>query len=195
MNKFYWPVLLLIIFVSSCSSCKDDEGYGPFLDKFPVEFNFLEVRNETPTHIYTNDGSDKEYLAFERENELNEQMHIAKNQVEYIKLLGPDQSEIKGRYRDGITEVVLDAKYSLSGSEYTFSKDLITQVLTYKAQRQADTMTMKGICCVRYNNGERKDRSTVVQVSGYTLQDEKNKVEPGDTLYYRIFDVRLIKKK
>ncbi|HNU18153.1 MAG TPA: hypothetical protein PLC76_03250 [Saprospiraceae bacterium] len=194
MSKFLRPFLFFTLFIASCSSCKDDEGFGPFQDKFPVVFNFLDVRNETVTHIFTSDGTDVEYLAPERENELNEQMHIARNQVEYIKLLGPDQSEIKGKYRDGITEVVLDARYSLSGSDYTFSKDLITQVLTYKAKREADTMTMKGICCVRYNNGERKDRSTVIQVSGYTLQDEKNEVEAGDTLYYRLFDVRLIKK-
>jgi len=55
-------------------------------------------------------------------------------------------------------------------------------------------MTMKGISCIRYNNGVRKDRSTVVQVSGYTLEDEKAQTEDGDTLYYRVFDIRLLKK-
>jgi|GEM_PF-1243442 len=196
MNFKFGIVLLLALPVVSCSSCKeDDEGYGPFKDKFPVEFNYLDLQNETPTHIYTSDGNDIIYSLPEREEELNIQMNIAKNQINYIKLLGPDQSEIKGKYRDGVTEVVLDAQYSLSGSVYTFTKDIFTQVLTYKAERATDTMTMKGICCARYNNGVRKDRSTVIQVSGYTLEDEKAKVGSGDTLYYRIFDARLVKKQ
>ncbi|MCO6461031.1 MAG: hypothetical protein J5I59_06480 [Saprospiraceae bacterium] len=192
--SFYIFLVFLIPFLS-CSSCKEDgAGYGPFNDRFPVEFNFYKISDEIATRIYTSDGNEITYTLPEREAELDKQMTTAQNQITYIKLLGPDQSEIKGKYLDGITEVILDAKYSLSGSVYTFSKDLITQVLKYNATRNADTLTMKGICCVRYNNGVRKGRSTTIQVSGYTLDDEKAKTQGSDTLYYRIFNVLLSKK-
>jgi len=186
-------LLVLSHIISSC--CKDEnEPYGPFKDVFPVEFNFDTITNITPTHIYTSDGSDKIFSLPEREYEIGVNMNTAKNQVEYIKLLSPDQSEIKGKQRDGVTEVVLDAKYTLNGDTYTFTKDIFIQVINYNAVRLIDTMTMKGISCIRYNAGARKSRSTVVQVTGYTLEDEKANVEAGDTLYYRIFDIKLVKK-
>lgn len=195
MNIRPYLMLMLLLPILSCSSCKDDiDGYGPFKDHFPVEFNFKSIDNEISTRIYTKDGVDTEFTLPEREIELNKQMETAQKQITYIKLLGPDQSEIKGKYLDGVTEVILDAPYTLSGSQYTFSKDLITQKLTYNANRIEDTLTMWGICCVRYNNGVKKDRSTTIQVSGYTLADEKNETESGDTLYYREFDVKLVKK-
>ena len=188
-------VILLLLSVAMISCCdKEAEPYGPFQDVFAVEFNFDTITNVTPTHIYTSDGNDQIFSLPEREYEIGVNMNTAKNQVEYIRLLSPDQSEIKGKQRDGVTEVVLDAKYTLNGSTYTFTKDIFVSVLTYKAERIKDTMTMKGISCIRYNNGERKSRSTVVQASGYTLEDEKAQVEPGDTLYYRIFDIKLMKK-
>jgi len=185
-------IILTVSFVGAC--CKEDEGYGIFKDSFPVEFQFLEIAEITPTYIHTTSGPDVEFTLPEREAEINANLVTAKDQVTYIKLLGPDQSEIKGKQKDGITEVVLEAKYTQSGKTYKFEKNIFTEVLKYTSEREADTMTMKGISCIRYNNGVRKDRSTVVQVSGYTLEDEKAQTEVGDTLYYRVFDIKLLKK-
>lgn len=189
--------LLLVVFLSSfaISCCKDDDtGYGIFKDKFPVEFQFHEIANITPTFIHTTTGPDVQFTIPAREAEINANMTNAENQITYIKLQGPDQAEIKGKQLDGVTEVILESKYTLNNKTYTFTKDIFVQVLTYSSEREADTMTMKGISCVRYNNGVREHKSTVVQVSGYTLADEKAKTEAGDTLFYRTFDIKLLKK-
>lgn len=193
IGKLISLTVVLGFIISSCCK-KEAEPYGPFQDLFPVEFNFDTIVNVTSTRIFTSDGVDQVFSLPEREYELNVNMNTAKNQVDYIKLLSPDQSEIKGKQRDGVTEVLLDAKYTLSGSTYTFTKDIFVSVLKYNADRVQDTMTMKGISCLRYNNGNRETRSTVVQVTGYTLEDEKAQVDSGDTLYYRIFDIQLVKK-
>ena len=195
MKLFNFGLLLCIVFIMT-GCCEDPDGpYGPFKDTFPVTFNFDTVENITPTFIHTFSGPDVQLTTPEREAEINSYMTNAKNQVTYIKLLGPDQAEIKGKQKDGVTEIVLESKYTQSGSTYTFTKDIITTVLQYTSSRVVDTMSMKGLSCIRYNNGVRKSRSTVVEVSGYTLADGKATVEPADTLYYKVFDIRRLKEK
>lgn len=195
MKLFNFGLFLSIVLIMAGCCKENDEGYGIFKDKFPVTFNFDTVENITPTFIHTISGPDVQFTTPEREAEINSSMTNAKNQVTYIKLLGPDQAEIKGKQKDGVTEIVLESKYTQSGKTYTFTKDIITAVLQYTSSREVDTMSMKGLSCIRYNNGVRKSRSTVVEVSGYTLADEKARVEAGDTLYYKVFDIKLLKEK
>lgn len=193
----YKPLLILLLLVVILAACKktEPEGYGIFKDFFPVTFVFDTIKDLSATKVYLYSGEEVDFTLPEREVELNQGMIVAKNQVEYLKFLSPDKAEIKGAQRDGATSIILDTKYTSNGNDYSFEKDIFTMVLRYNAFRNFDTISMTGYNSVTYNNGIFKNLSTTVNVSPFTLTDEKNRLVPGDSLYYRTFKILLIKDK
>lgn len=186
--------LFAVIFLLTPGCRKDsDQLVGPFKDKLPVVFRYYTISNLTPTYIHIN-GETSLFTVSNRERVLVTKMSEAERQVNYIRLISSDKAQIYGAIRNG-TPFTLDAKYSQSGNNYIFNSNYITGDIRYTTKRFNDTMVLDGIVVGHYNTVKTGDEAAYIQINGFTLQDAINKLPQGDTLYYKLFDVLLIKEK
>lgn len=186
----------LLSFIVFFIACRKDgqEPVGPFKDILPITFNYDTITNLSPTYSYTN-GVTTEFTVSNRERVLYENINKGARQVEFIKIITADKAQVYGAVRDG-TPFTLDMKYSQSGKNYSFSGNYLIGDVEYTTSRSNDTMIVhKGISVAGYNTTEKVFPAAHVQIKGFTLNDYIALLGSGDTLYYKLFDILLIKKK